>query len=92
MSGMCFHLLDSEVCDECRRAAPAARAPFTPDEQEIMDLLVAAHNKFSTLETTHPDETREWFDGVHALQDVIGRRILRRLFPATYPTKGNDVL
>ncbi len=62
--------------DEAEKAKP-----YTPQEREIMNLIVKAHNLFIKEPTTHPDEMRQWVDGIHALQNVLGWRILRRDYP-----------
>jgi hypothetical protein len=54
---------------------------YTPEEREIVDLIIQAHNKFCELERTHVSEIPDWVGGVHLLQDILGRRILRRVFP-----------
>ncbi len=58
----------------------------TPEEQEISDLIVEAHNKFAALLPTHPDELRTWVDNIHSLQSLLGMRALRRLYPEDYVT------
>lgn len=63
-----------------------AKEPFTPEEKEIMSLIVEAHNKFLELERTHPMEMTEWVDSIHRLQDLLGARVLRRDYPETFPT------
>jgi len=57
------------------------KQPFTPDEQEIMDLLVKAHNKFVTLERKHPMEVDEWVRSFHKLQDIMFYRVIKRDYP-----------
>lgn len=54
--------------------------PFTEKEQSIMKLLVSAHNEFMKLENTD-QEVREWFSAFHNVQDIIGRKALRRDYP-----------
>ena len=56
------------------------------DEREIMNLLVEAHNKFTEMESTHPNKISEWVDSIHRLQDLLGMRILRRDYPRDFPT------
>lgn len=60
--------------------------PFLEDEKEIMDLLVEAYNKFVKLEQTHPTHNREFTDGIHKCQDILGHRILQRDYSEYYPT------
>jgi len=54
------------------------KGPFTPEEEEISKLIVEAHNKFMELESTHSSEHEDWVSGIHALQNVLGWRVLRR--------------
>jgi len=57
------------------------KKPFTEAEQEVMDLLVEAHNKFVALTPTHPSDTPEWVSGIHKCQSVLMRRALQNEFP-----------
>lgn len=52
--------------------------PFTPQEEEIMSLLVAAHNKFIALERMHPMEVQEWVTPFHHLQNILMSRVVTR--------------
>ncbi len=61
--------------------------PFTPEEKEIMDLLVKAHNLFSKLEPTNPNQIPDWVDGIHKCQYVVMSRIVIRDYPETFPIK-----
>mgnify|MGYP003652144766 CR=1 FL=1 len=60
------------------------REPFTKDEKKVMSLLVEAHNRFIKLESTHAMEVSEWVHSFHKLQDLLGARVLRRDYPATF--------
>lgn len=51
------------------------------EEQEIMDLLVEAHNKFLALPRTHSSEMPDWVLAFHSLQNILGWRTLRRVWP-----------
>jgi hypothetical protein len=62
------------------------KEPYSPEEKEICDLIVAAHNKFVALERTHVMEITEWVDCVHRMQALLGFRVLRRDYPETFPT------
>jgi hypothetical protein len=59
---------------------------LSPDEQAIMDKLMAAYEAFLKLDREHPDELREFVDGIHRCQDVLGMRVLRRAVPTGWPT------
>ena len=58
--------------------------PFTKEEQEIIDLLTEAHNKFVLLPKTHPDDTIHWRVGIHKCQGVLMGRVVRRDYPDTF--------
>lgn len=60
------------------------KKPFTKQEEEIMNLLVEAHNKFVEMEQMHPDGTREWVDGIHKCQNVLKTRVVTRDYPDTF--------
>ena len=60
---------------------PESRSPFTKEEEEIMELIVNAHNKFSKLERGHSMEIQEWVTSIHSLQSILSHRCLRREFP-----------
>lgn len=62
------------------------KKPFTKEEQEVMDLLVEAHNKYTELEQTHPSDLPDWVNALHTLQRLLGQRILRRDYPEDFPT------
>ena len=55
--------------------------PFTKEEEEIMKLIVDAHNKFSKLKRGHSMEIQEWVTAIHQLQSILSHRCLRRIYP-----------
>lgn len=55
--------------------------PFTPEEKEIMDLLIKAHNLFVLLPDPHPLERQEWCFYFHGLQGLLEHRALKHLYP-----------
>jgi hypothetical protein len=59
---------------------------FTDDEHDINNLLIDAVNKYSKLEEQHPDELSDFVFHVHAIQGILGTRILRRTYPKGWPT------
>jgi hypothetical protein len=63
------------------------KEPFTPEEKEIMNLITQAHNRFVQLESTHPSEIKDWVNGLHSLQGVLGNRVLRRDYPEIFISK-----
>ena len=55
--------------------------PFTEAEQEIMNLIVNAHNKFVELERGHKMEIQEWVGAIHNLQSILSHRVMKRNYP-----------
>ena len=55
-------------------------------EQNCLDSLVIAFNEFCALERQHPDELRDFTDGIHKLQNLLTVRIARREYPEGWPT------
>ena len=60
---------------------------MTEKEQEVMNLLIEAHNKYYQLEPTHPSDGQEWMLSFHRLQSLLGSRVLRRDYPNMYYTQ-----
>lgn len=54
------------------------KQPFTPEEEDVMALLAAAHNKFIKLPIIHPSDHAEWILSFHRLQYLMMSRILAR--------------
>jgi hypothetical protein len=52
---------------------------LTDQEKEILFLLADAWNKFQAIEGKHPDDNRDFLDGIHNLQRLIGVRVARRV-------------
>ena len=53
-------------------------------EGKIMDFLVASWNKFVKLDKQHPDDKRDFCDGIHKCQHILMSRVLRRNYPKGY--------
>ncbi len=53
---------------------------LTKEEQETVELLADAWNKFVKLESLHPDETTEFRTGIHEVQKIIMARPVQREF------------
>lgn len=74
-----------------------SRAAFRPDgltgeEGIVSDALVTAVEAFARLDRQHPDELRDFVDGIHRCQGQLALRIVRRDYPDGWPTKRrNDV-
>lgn len=62
------------------------KKPFTEHEQEIQAHLIAAWNIFCKLEKTHPSEAVDFMNAIHAAQDILGSRVLRRDYPNDFAT------
>jgi hypothetical protein len=60
------------------------KKPFTKEEQEVMDLIVEAHKKFSALKQSHPDEGNEWRFHLHGLQHALVHRVVSRDYPKDF--------
>lgn len=60
---------------------------FTDAERVVADHLVEAVNAFGELERWHPDELREFVDGIHRCQDQLAWRIVQRTYPKGWPIK-----
>lgn len=60
---------------------------LTDAEGVVMDYLVSAANAFARLERQHPDELRDFVDGIHKCQDQLAVRIVRRHYPEGWLVK-----
>lgn len=60
--------------------------PETLKERLIMNNLVKAWNEFISLEPTHPCDQVDFMNGIHACQNVIFGRIVRRDYPQDFPS------
>lgn len=57
------------------------------EERDVMDALGKAVAGFAALPRQHPDEMRDFVDGIHKCQDQLAVRVCRRYFPEGWPTK-----
>lgn len=57
------------------------RGGLIPQELEISEHLVEAWNMFTKLEQTHPSDIEDFQKAIHILQNVLGMRAMRRLYP-----------
>lgn len=62
---------------------------LTDGEGVVMDALIKAVNAFGSLGRQHPDELRDFVDGIHRCQDTLALRIVRRHYPKAWPDKGS---
>lgn len=60
---------------------------LTAQEGAVMDGLLAAVDAFGKLDRQHPDEERDFVDGVHRCQYLLALRVARRAFPEGWPVK-----
>ena len=61
-----------------------SKNPFTVKEQEIVDLLTEAHNKYIELKEMHPDDITAWKSGIHKCQNVLRGRVVIRDYPDVF--------
>lgn len=55
--------------------------------EKVLKLLVDAWNQFLMLEPQHPDEQRDFADGIHKCQYLIGMRFARQYREDIFPIK-----
>jgi hypothetical protein len=60
---------------------------MTKEELEVIDYLRKAWGAFLKLERQHPDEERDFADGIHKCQYLMGMRVARRVDPLLFPVK-----
>lgn len=65
---------------------------LTRAEGKVMDALVDAVAAWGELPRQHPQESDEFVDAIHRLQDLLAVRIARRLFPDGWPTYPGGVV
>lgn len=79
--------------ERAHRPAPGAASMterddgLTEAEGRVMDNLIDAANTFGQLDRDHPDELRDFVDGIHRCQYLLGVRVVRRDFPEGWPVK-----
>lgn len=57
------------------------------DERTVMAHLCDAATAFAALDRQHPDELRDFVDGIHRCQDQLAVRVCRRMYPIGWPCK-----
>lgn len=62
---------------------------LTEKEGVVMDALCDAFIGFARLTRQHPDDLRDFTDGIHRCQDLLALRVVRRLYPRGWPSKGS---
>jgi len=82
-------------CDQMGEQADYAdeeikrKTPYSKEEEEIMDHLVAAWNLFVKLDSTHPCHNTDFMNGIHKCQGTLMHRIVQRDYPDDFPTYKN---
>lgn len=84
-------VLHADVIGELRipaRAFNEREDGLTSSERIAMDKTIECYNAFRKLnpDDCHPDDLRRFVDAIHVIQDIIGLRALRRLYPGAYTT------
>lgn len=69
--------------DECSITGCTAD---TRNNDEVLDCLRNAWNKFVALEQSHPDDIPDFRRAIHECQRIMATRQMRRLYPHTWPT------
>lgn len=64
-------------------------APFDPVEERLWMYITNVAVDFLNLEHTHPSDKQEAVEAIHKLQDILGRRVLRRSFPGSFASYKN---
>lgn len=73
--------LKDEATNDAKVMLGEVIKPFTEAEEEIMNLIVKAHNKFVELERCHKMEIQEWVGAIHNLQSILSHRVMKRNYP-----------
>lgn len=60
---------------------------LTDAEGVVADALCDAASAFAALPKQHPDESRDFCDAIHRLQDLLAMRIARRVYPKGWPDR-----
>jgi hypothetical protein len=75
---------------EAQAPQPAPAVPPIPvGEERVLELLAEAWNAFTALEPTHPSDAGEFHAAIHRAQDVNAARLVRTIYPDTFPTRRN---
>jgi len=62
------------------------------NEIKILNYLTKAYNLFIKLSRQHPDEERDFVDGIHKCQYLLGMRFARKHFSCIFPIKQNPLI
>lgn len=55
--------------------------PFTKEEQEILDLITTAHNKYVSIQPAADNDGLKWANCINGLQEVLIYRFVKREYP-----------
>jgi hypothetical protein len=74
-----------------RKSRPSNAKAAGPDglcrqEARVMNAVLECLREFSALPREHPDELRDFVDGIHRLQGVLAMRVVRRSYPGGWRT------
>ena len=64
----------------------------TQEEKRVLDKIGEAHKAFADLEQQHPDDIRDFINGIHILQGLIMQRVARRADPDSFPSYTTKVI
>ena len=56
-------------------------------EEKVLKMLADSWNEFIKLESQHPDEQRDFCDGIHKCQSIIAMRFAREYRSDIFPIK-----
>lgn len=56
-------------------------------EEKVLKMLADTWNEFIKLKHQHPDEQRDFCDGIHKCQYIIGMRFAREYREDLFPIK-----
>ena len=56
-------------------------------EEKVLRMLADCWNEFVKLDRQHPDEQRDFCDGIHKCQYIIGMRFARENRSDLFPVK-----
>lgn len=64
---------------------------MTNKEQNIIDLLQQIYEEFSSLDTQHDSDLKEFIEALHRLQHLVMIRSVRRKYPELFPMKKKKI-
>lgn len=82
----------SAHAEALERKFQQATHPFTPEEKEVMDALVVAHNKFCSLQKSglYHKHAYDWATHFHSLQDILIVGATMRQYPDYFNNELNQ--